>query len=76
MCVKPVYFVSRTIGETSSYFNVIFLRRFSIRENTNVRTRNLRYFCGVRLAGITARKNNGIQAPAIFVIFDAVHSLV
>lgn len=37
MSVKPIYFVSRTIGETSSYFNVIFLGRFSTGENTNVR---------------------------------------
>lgn len=51
MSVKPIYFVSRTIGVVSSYFNVIFLGRFSTGENTNVRTqaRRLRYFCGVRL---------------------------
>lgn len=49
--VKPIYFVSRTIGEPSSYFSVIFLGRFSTEENTNIRTRHLCYFCGVRLAG-------------------------
>lgn len=37
-CVcKPIYCVSRTIGEMSSYFNVIFRGRFLTGENTNVR---------------------------------------
>lgn len=78
MSVKPIYFVSRTIGETSSYYNVIFLGKFSTGENTNVRTPDVfvTFALLVCLAsGITFRKNNGVQAPTIFAIFDAVYSL-
>lgn len=78
MSVKPIYFVSRTIGETSSYFNVMFLGRFSTGENTNVGTYGISVTSAVFVwlaPGITFRKNNGVQAPAIFAIFDAVYSL-